>query len=257
MERFTTRPELRGHLRHGRLDALARLGRRDVDARARRQRLRRGGGGRVRAAGGRAAPERARRRGADPALQRRARRGARDRRPGHGTGRGDDRRAFASSATSSCREPGCSRPACPGRSTPGCCSCRSSGRCRWRTCWSRRSATRRAATRWCPGSARTSPRMEQVFREEWPVSAELYLPVPKPGTLFRNPAWPRPTGACSPSRTRGADRGRPRRFYRGFVAEAIVEAGSLLSPGERPRPAQRRRPRGSRPGRAAGPPLRG
>jgi gamma-glutamyltranspeptidase / glutathione hydrolase len=30
--------------------------------------------------------------------------------------------------------------------------------------------------------------MEPVFREEWPGSAELYLPVPEPGRLFHNPA---------------------------------------------------------------------
>src|SRR6266545_1938481 len=71
-----------GHLRHGVLDPLAGLGRRHGGARARRQRLRRRRRGRLRAAGGRAAPERARRRGADGALQRRARAGHGGRRPG-------------------------------------------------------------------------------------------------------------------------------------------------------------------------------
>ena len=53
------------HVRHGHVHPLARLGGRDGRARARRQRVRRGGGGRLRAAGRRAAPQRSRRRGAD------------------------------------------------------------------------------------------------------------------------------------------------------------------------------------------------
>ena len=38
-----------------------------------------------------------------------------------------------------------------------------------------------------PRIAETIERMEPVFRAEWPGSAELYLPAPAPGTLFRNP----------------------------------------------------------------------
>ena len=37
-----------------------------------------------------------------------------------------------------------------------------------------------------PGIVRSIARMERVFRDEWPASAELYLPVPRPGELFRN-----------------------------------------------------------------------
>ncbi|MEX2646948.1 MAG: gamma-glutamyltransferase family protein [Gaiellaceae bacterium] len=38
-----------------------------------------------------------------------------------------------------------------------------------------------------PRVTQTIEAMEPVFRAEWPGSAELYLPAPRPGTLFRNP----------------------------------------------------------------------
>src|SRR3954470_10577429 len=37
-----------------------------------------------------------------------------------------------------------------------------------------------------PGVPRSIAKLEQFFRDDWPGSAELYLPVPKAGTLFRN-----------------------------------------------------------------------
>ena len=71
-----------------------------------------------------------------------------------------------------------------------------------------------------PGISRSIARMEQVFREEWPGSAELYLPVPEPGTLFRNPEL-----AATYRRVLAESGGEPEAarevFYRGFVAEAI------------------------------------
>src|SRR3954471_1854976 len=36
-----------------------------------------------------------------------------------------------------------------------------------------------------PGMCADIAKMEHVFRDEWPGWAELYLPVPEPGTLFR------------------------------------------------------------------------
>jgi gamma-glutamyltranspeptidase/glutathione hydrolase len=71
-----------------------------------------------------------------------------------------------------------------------------------------------------PAISRSIAKMEQVFREEWPGSAELYLPVPEPGTLFRNrelaATWRRvlAESAGDPEAAREV-------FYRGFVAEAI------------------------------------
>ena len=79
-----------------------------------------------------------------------------------------------------------------------------------------------------PGICADIAKMEQVFRDEWPGSAELYLPVPKPGTLFRNRDL-----AATYRRVLAESKGEIEAardvFYRGFVAEAIVEAGSLLT----------------------------
>jgi gamma-glutamyltranspeptidase / glutathione hydrolase len=56
--------------------------------------------------------------------------------------------------------------------------------------------------------------MEPVFRAEWPGSADLYLPAPRPGTLFRNPA-------LADTYKRVVAEGGEEAWYRGFVAEAI------------------------------------
>ena len=69
-------------------------------------------------------------------------------------------------------------------------------------------------------------RMEQLFRQEWPGSAELYLPVPAAGALFRNrdlaATWRRVLEeAGGGSREQEIDSARDA-FYRGFVAEAIA-----------------------------------
>src|SRR5438046_7484810 len=37
-----------------------------------------------------------------------------------------------------------------------------------------------------PGISSAISAMEPMFRDEWPASAELYLPVPEAGSLFRN-----------------------------------------------------------------------
>jgi gamma-glutamyltranspeptidase/glutathione hydrolase len=68
--------------------------------------------------------------------------------------------------------------------------------------------------------------MERLFREEWPGSAELYLPVPAAGSLFRNrdlaATWRRVLDeAGEGSREAVIDAARDA-FYRGFVAEAIA-----------------------------------
>ena len=78
-----------------------------------------------------------------------------------------------------------------------------------------------------PGIVRSIAKMEQVFRDEWPGSAELYLPVPRAGELFRNrdlAATYRRVLAESVGKLEAARDV----FYRGFVAEAITKAGSLL-----------------------------
>jgi gamma-glutamyltranspeptidase / glutathione hydrolase len=77
-----------------------------------------------------------------------------------------------------------------------------------------------------PGICRTIASMEQLFREEWLGSAELYLPVPVEGSLFRNRSlaatWRRVLDeAGGGSREAVIDAARDA-FYRGFVAEAIA-----------------------------------
>jgi gamma-glutamyltranspeptidase / glutathione hydrolase len=69
--------------------------------------------------------------------------------------------------------------------------------------------------------------VEDVFRNEWPSSAEVFLPAPQPGTLFRS----RGVAATyqwivdeAGDGTREQQIGRARdAWYRGFVAEAVDE----------------------------------
>jgi gamma-glutamyltranspeptidase/glutathione hydrolase len=74
------------------------------------------------------------------------------------------------------------------------------------------------------GMRLTIERTEPLLRE-WPASAELYLPTPSAGTLFRNPALAetyRRILEQSRHRSRETELERARDlFYRGFVAEAI------------------------------------
>ena len=82
-----------------------------------------------------------------------------------------------------------------------------------------------------PGICSDIAKMERVFRDEWPGSAELYLPVPQSGTLFRNhdlaATWRRVLAESGGEIESARDA-----FYRGFVAEAIDgfsrERGGLL-----------------------------
>jgi len=77
-----------------------------------------------------------------------------------------------------------------------------------------------------PGITATIERVEPLLRE-WPGSAELFLPAPRPGSTFRNPAlaatWRRVLAEPDPRRA----------FYEGFVAEEIDrfarEQGGLLT----------------------------
>ena len=109
-----------GHLRDGVLDALDRVAVGHAHARARRQRVRRGGDRRLRPARRRAAPQRPRRRGAG-----RSSRPRRTRRPACWPARGRRRPARRSStsppsASTSCPAPGRWPPPSPAPSTPGC-----------------------------------------------------------------------------------------------------------------------------------------
>jgi gamma-glutamyltranspeptidase/glutathione hydrolase len=94
-----------------------------------------------------------------------------------------------------------------------------------------------------PGISAAISAMEPMFRDEWPGSAELYLPVPEAGSLFRNRDLAETYGrvldeARGGSREREIDSARDA-FYRGFVAEAIAsylaEAEVMDSSGRRHR----------------------
>jgi gamma-glutamyltranspeptidase / glutathione hydrolase len=75
-----------------------------------------------------------------------------------------------------------------------------------------------------PGMTMTIERTEALLRE-WPASAELYLPAPRPGTLFRNPELAAAYRRIVDEAGGGARETRIERardaFYRGFVAETI------------------------------------
>jgi gamma-glutamyltranspeptidase/glutathione hydrolase len=70
-----------------------------------------------------------------------------------------------------------------------------------------------------PGITATVERVEPLLRG-WPGSAELYLPAPRPGSIFRNPrlaaTWRRLLDESG-----GTAEGARRVFYEGFVAEEI------------------------------------
>ena len=76
----------------------------------------------------------------------------------------------------------------------------------------------------------TIGRVEQLFREDWPTSAQTWLPdgaVPAPGSRFRNPVLAQ-TYARIVTEAEAAASGREEQlaaardcFYRGFVADAV------------------------------------
>ena len=77
--------------------------------------------------------------------------------------------------------------------------------------------------------------VEQLFRDEWTTSAEIYLPIPEPGALHRNP-----TLAATYARILAESKGEIDAaldcWYRGFVAEALLrfqEREWMDSSGER------------------------
>ena len=68
--------------------------------------------------------------------------------------------------------------------------------------------------------------VEGLFREHWPSSAAIYLPAPKPGSLFRNPRLSETyqrvlrEAEAVPGREQQIEKARDA-WYRGFVAEEI------------------------------------
>jgi len=78
-----------------------------------------------------------------------------------------------------------------------------------------------------PSITRIIGEVEDVFRAEWPSSAEVFLPAPQPGTLFRSAgvaATYRRIVAEAGHGTREQELERARAaWYRGFVAAAVDE----------------------------------
>jgi gamma-glutamyltranspeptidase/glutathione hydrolase len=76
-----------------------------------------------------------------------------------------------------------------------------------------------------PSISRIIRGVEDVFRNEWPSSAAVFLPAPEPGTLFRSPgvaATYRRIVDEAGNGTREQQLARAREaWYRGFVAETI------------------------------------
>ena len=76
-----------------------------------------------------------------------------------------------------------------------------------------------------PSITRIIGSVEEVFRNEWPSSAEVFLPAPQPGTLFRSPGVAATykrilQESGDGARDRQIARARDA-WYRGFVAEAV------------------------------------
>jgi gamma-glutamyltranspeptidase/glutathione hydrolase len=78
------------------------------------------------------------------------------------------------------------------------------------------------------GVAGAIRRVERLFEEDWTTSAEVYLPVPAPGTLHRNPGLAatyrrvvEEAEAASSDREAQIDAAVDA-WYRGFVAEEVV-----------------------------------
>jgi len=63
--------------------------------------------------------------------------------------------------------------------------------------------------------------VERLFRDDWTTSAEVYLPVPVPGTLHRNPRLAATYRRILDEAGRDFDAALEC-WYRGFVAEAVV-----------------------------------
>jgi len=77
--------------------------------------------------------------------------------------------------------------------------------------------------------------VEQLFRDEWTTSAEVYLPIPEPGALHRNPTLAE-TYARILAESKGEIDAALDCWYRGFVAEALIrfqEREWMDSSGER------------------------
>ena len=185
------------------------------------------------APGRRAAPQRARR---GPSRARSGRPGATGRSSCARKARRPAQRRSSATATSSGSSsfpvPGRSQRSCPERSAAGSRCCASTGR------WSSRDVLRFAIDYAehgypvVPAIGDAIRNVESLFRDDWTTSADVYLPVPEPGGLHRNPQL------AETYRRMLASDDPLEEWYRGFVAEEIVAL-----PGARVARQLRRAPR--------------
>jgi gamma-glutamyltranspeptidase/glutathione hydrolase len=77
-----------------------------------------------------------------------------------------------------------------------------------------------------PAIAGAIHNVEQLFRDEWTTSADLYLPVPKPGSLHRNPQLAATYRRILDEAGDSIDAAHEV-WYRGFVADATLRFQEL------------------------------
>jgi gamma-glutamyltranspeptidase/glutathione hydrolase len=77
-----------------------------------------------------------------------------------------------------------------------------------------------------PQIAQAIRNVESLFREHWTTSAELYLPVPEPGTLHRNPVLAQTYRRILDEAGDSIDAAHDA-WYRGFVADAMLRFQEL------------------------------
>jgi gamma-glutamyltranspeptidase/glutathione hydrolase len=77
-----------------------------------------------------------------------------------------------------------------------------------------------------PAIAGAIRNVEQLFRDEWTTSADLYLPVPKPGSLHRNPQLAATYRRILDEAGDSIDAAHEI-WYRGFVADATLRFQEL------------------------------
>ncbi|WP_042399289.1 gamma-glutamyltransferase family protein [Streptacidiphilus carbonis] len=81
-----------------------------------------------------------------------------------------------------------------------------------------------------PQVTRTVETVRELFETEWTGSAELYLPAPQPGALFRNPAlaatWRRLLAETAGLPREAAIEAARRIWREGFIGEAILESAA-------------------------------
>ena len=216
------------HVRHGGLDALARLGGGHGGTRSGRERVRRRRGDRAGTPGGRAAPEWPGRRGPGDRLQRPRRRRVRHRRPGASARRRDAGRLRSTRHRPDPWQRAARRDGAGGIRCLDAAAERY-GTLRLRDVMSYAIGYAADGYPMLSGASAAIDAMAPTFTQYWPTSAEIYLGdgTPAPGSRFANQALAETYSrvlaeAEAASGDRDAQIEAARHcWYEGFVAEAI------------------------------------